>query len=92
MTYEEITNIARRMNKDVQKKIDKEVEERLEILREGDLSEEDMNRMEDCLYMSLVLQEFLDGEYEMLEEERLLLLEDMEELFNEYNELLVNAN
>jgi len=91
MTHEEITNIAKRMSKDVQKRIDKEVEERLEILREGDLSEEDMERMEDCLYMSLVLQEFLDGEYEMLEEERILLLEDMEELFNEYNELLISA-
>lgn len=91
MTHEEIANIARRMNKEVQKKIDEQVAERLDILRQGDLSEADMERAEDCLYMSLVLQEFLDGEYELLEEERVLLLDDMEELYNEYSDLLVKA-
>ena len=91
MTYNEVINIARRLDKETQAKIDKEVEERLEILREGDLNQEDMEKMEDCLYMSLVIQEYLDGEYELLEEEKMLLLAEMEELYNEYGELLTKA-
>jgi hypothetical protein len=91
MTYNDIINIAKRLDKDTQKKIDKDVEERLEILKEGDVGKEDLDKMEECLYMSLVLQEYLSGEYELLEEERELLLQDMEELYNEYSDLLSKA-
>lgn len=91
MTYNEIVNIAKRLDKDVKLKIDKEVEERLEILKEGDLDQEDMEKMEECLYMSLVLQEYLDGEYELLDEERNMLLAEMEEMYNEYGDLLTKA-
>lgn len=91
MTYNEVINIARRLDKETQEKIDKEVEERLEILREGDLNNEDMEKMEECLYMSLVIQEYLDSEFELLEEEKMLLLAEMEELYNEYGDLLTKA-
>lgn len=91
MTYNDIINIAKRLDKETQKRIDKDVEERVEILKEGDLSKEDMDKMEECLYMSLVLQEYLSGEYELLEEEKALLLAEMEEMFNEYGELLSKA-
>lgn len=91
MTYNEIINIARRLDKETQQQIDKEVEERLDILRQGDLNEEEMEKMEECLYMSLVIQEYLDGEYELLDEERELLLAEMEEMYNEYGELLTRA-
>lgn len=91
MTYNEIINIARRLDKETQKEIDQAVEERLEILKEGDLSQEDMEKMEECLYITLVLQEYLSGEHDLLEEEKALLLEEMEEMFNEYGELLTKA-
>ena len=77
MTYNEIINIANRLDKKDKARIDKAVEERLEILKLGDLNDEELDRMEECLYMSLVIQEYLDGEYELIEEERLLLLEEM---------------
>ena len=91
MTYDEVLNIAKRLDKETKVKIDKEVDERLAILKEGDLNEEDMAKMEECLYMSLVIQEYLNGEYELLEEEKALLLDEMEELYNEYGELLTKA-
>ena len=91
MTYNDIINIAKKLDKETQKRIDADVEERVEILKEGELSKEDMEKMEECLYMSLVLQEYLSGEYELLEEEKALLLSEMEELFNEYGELLSKA-
>lgn len=91
MTYNDIINIAKKLDKETQKRIDADVEDRVEILKEGDLSKEDMEKMEECLYMSLVLQEYLSGEYELLEEEKALLLAEMEELFNEYGELLSKA-
>ena len=91
VTYDEIKNIAKKLDEDVKRQIDCAVEERLEILKEGDLSEDELERMEECLYISLVLQEYLDGEYELLEEEKQLLLDEMEEMFNEYGELLTKA-
>ena len=91
MTYNEIINIASRLDKETKKKIDKEVEERLEILKLGELDQEDIERMEECLYMSLVIQEYLDGEYELIEEERQFLLSEMEELYGDYNDLLLKA-
>ena len=91
MTYNEVVNIAKRLDDETKKKIDKEVEEKLEILKEGELTQEEMEKMEECLYMSLVIQEYLDSEYELLEEEKTLLLEEMEELYNEYGELLTKA-
>ncbi len=91
MTYDEVLNIASRLSKETKKRIDKDVDERMEILRQGDLSEEDMAKMEECLYMSLVIQEYLDSEFELLEEEKALLLDEMEELYNEYGELLTRA-
>lgn len=91
MTYNEIINIANRLDKETKQEIDKAVEERLEILKEGELSKEDLEKMEECLYMTLVIQEYLNGEFELLEEEKVLLLEEMEEMYNQYGELLLKA-
>lgn len=91
MTYNEIRNIANKLDKETQKRIEKEVDERLEILKEGDLDEESMGKMEECLYIALVLQEYLNGEYEILEEEKSLLLEEMESMYNEYGDILARA-
>ncbi|MBR3891161.1 MAG: hypothetical protein IKJ30_03725 [Bacilli bacterium] len=91
MDRQEIMNIAQRLDDQAKLLIEKELEERLEILKEGDLSEEELSQMEECLFASLVLQEFLDGEYELLEEERQALFDEMEEMYNRYNDLLVRA-
>lgn len=91
MTYDEIAIIAKRLDKNTKKQIDLDVEERMEILRQGNLTEKELEKMEDNLYMSLVLQEYLSGEYELLEEEKALLLAEMEELYNEYMDLLTKA-
>ena len=91
MTYNEIINIAKRLDDETKERIDQEVAERLEILKLGDLNEEQMESMEECLYMSLVIQEYLDGEYELIDEERAFLLEEMAELYGEYNDLLLKA-
>ncbi len=91
MTKREIANIARRMDEETRLLIDKEVEERLEILKEGELSEDELKEMEECLYASLVIQEFLNGEYDLLEEERQELFDHMEEMYNKYSDLLVRA-
>lgn len=91
MTYNEILNIAKKLDKEIKKKIDNDVEERMEILAKGELNREELMKMEECLYMSLVIQEYLNGEMEILEEERLFLLEEMEELYNEYGSLLSKA-
>ena len=88
MTYEEISIIAKRLDKNTKRQIDLDVEERMEILKQGNLTEKELDRMEENLYMSLVLQEYLSGEYELLEEEKDLLLAEMEELYNEYIDLL----
>ena len=91
MTREEIFNIASKMDEETRLLIDKEVAERLEILKEGDLSERELEEMEEYLYASLVLQEFLNGEYELLEEDRQALFDEMEEMYNKYSDLLVRA-
>lgn len=91
MTYNEVINIAKRLDKQTQKEIDKAIEERLEILRQGELDEEELTKMEECLYISLVIQEYLDGEFELLKDEKELLLLEMEEMYNEYGELLTRA-
>ena len=91
MTKKEIANLASRMDEETRLLIDKEVEERLEILKEGDLTEEELAEMEEYLYASFVLQEFLNGEYELLEEERQELFDEMEEMYNKYSDLLVRA-
>ena len=91
MTKREIANIASRMDEETKLLIEKEVAERLEILKEGDLSEDELSEMEECLYASLVLEEFLNGEYELLEEERQALFDEMEEMYNRYSDLLVRA-
>lgn len=91
MTQQEFINIAKRLDKKKQELIDKEVEERLKILKEGELTNEEMIQMEECLYKSLVLQEYLDSEFELLEDEKTLLLEEMESLYNEYGDLLLKA-
>lgn len=91
MTYEEISIIAKRLDKNTKRQIDLDVEERMEILKQGNLTEKELDRMEENLYMSLVLQEYLSGEYELLEEEKDLLLAEMEELYNEYIDLLSKA-
>lgn len=91
MTKKEIMIMAQRLDDEAKLLIEKEVQERLEILKEGDLSEEELEEMELYLYASLVLQEFLDGEYEILEEERQQLFDEMEEMYNKYNDLLVRA-
>lgn len=91
MTKREIANIASKMDESTKLLIDKEVAERLEILKEGDVSEDELSEMEECLYASLVLQELLNGEYELLEEERQALFDEMEEMYNRYSDLLVRA-
>lgn len=91
MTKKEIANIASKMDESTKLLIDKEVAERLEILKEGDLSEDELSEMEECLYASLILEEFLNGEYELLEEERQALFDEMEEMYNRYSDLLVRA-
>lgn len=91
MTYNDIINIANRLDKETKKEIDKAVEDRLEILKEGELSKEDMEKMEEYLYMTLVIEEYLSGEYGLLEEEKALLLLEMEEMYNEYGEILSRA-
>ncbi len=91
MTKREIANIASRMDEETKLLIEKEVAERLEILKEGDLSEDELSEMEECLYASLILEEFLNGEYELLEEERQALFDEMEEMYNRYSDLLVRA-
>ena len=91
MTYEEVVNIANQLDEETKEKIEEEVAERLVILAKGNLDEQDMAKMEECLYMSFVIQEYLDGEYELLEEEKAILLDEMEELYNEYGELLTRA-
>jgi hypothetical protein len=91
VTREEIFNIASKMDEETRLLIDKEVAERLEILKEGDLSESELEEMEEYLYASLVLQEFLNGEYELLEEDRQALFDEMEEMYNKYSDLLVRA-
>ena len=91
MTRDELFNIARRMDEETRDMIDREVEEKLEILKEGDLTQEELEQMEEYLYASLVLQEFLNGEYELLEEERQELFDEMEEMYNKYADLLVRA-
>jgi len=91
MTREELQNIAKRMDEETRDFIDGEVEERLAILRKGDLTEEELQQMEEYLYASLVLQEYLNGEYELLEEERQELFDEMEEMYNKYADLLVRA-
>lgn len=91
MTKGEVLNIANRLDDQSKLLIEKEVEERLEILREGDLSEEELEEMELYLFASLVFQEYLDGEYELLEDERQALFDEMEEMYNKYSDLLVRA-
>ena len=91
MTKNEVLNIANRLDDQSKLLIEKEVEERLEILREGDLSEEELEEMELYLFASLVFQEYLDGEYELLEDERQALFDEMEEMYNKYSDLLVRA-
>ena len=91
MTRDELFNIARRMDEETREMIDQEVEEKLEILKQGDLTQEELEQMEEYLYASLVLQEFLNGEYELLEEERQELFDEMEEMYNKYADLLVRA-
>lgn len=91
MTKNEVLNIANRLDDQSKLLIEKEVEERLEILREGDLSEDELEEMELYLFASLVFQEYLDGEYELLEDERQALFDEMEEMYNKYSDLLVRA-
>lgn len=91
MTREELQNIAHRMDEETRDLIDGEVEERLQILRQGDLTEEELQEMEEYLYASLILEEYLNGEYELLEEERQELFDEMEEMYNKYADLLVRA-
>lgn len=91
MTLEEVQQIADKLDEDMRKKISEEVKERLDILQEAELDEEEIDKIEECLYISLIVQEYLDGEYEILEEERNFLLDEMEELYNEYGELLTKA-
>lgn len=91
MTQQEFANIAKRLDEKTQKEIDKEIELRMNILKEGELSEEELNKMEECLYKSLIIQEYLDGEYELLDEEKEFLLEEMQELYDEYGVLLTKA-
>ena len=91
MTYNDIVSIAKRLDKETKERIDEGVEERMEILSKGKLTREELMKMEECLYMSLVIQEYLNSEAELLEEERDLLLLEMEEMYNEYGELLSRA-
>jgi hypothetical protein len=91
MTKDELFNIAKRLDEDTKRLIDKEVEERLEILKEGDLTQEELEQMEEYMYTSFILQEYLNGEYELLEEERQELFDEMEEMYNKYSYLLVCA-
>lgn len=91
MTLEEVKEIASKLDAEMRKKITEEVNERLEILKEADLEDEELEQIEECLYVSLVVQEYLTGAYEVLEEERDFLLEEMKEMFNEYGELLTKA-
>ena len=91
MTYQEIYEIAKKLDKKTQDRIDKEVGERLKILEEGELTDEQMEEMEDCMYVAFVLQEYLNSEYEILDEERLQILAEMEDLYNEYVDMLARA-
>lgn len=91
MTYNEVVSIAKRLDKETKLRIDACVDERMDLLAGSELTKSEMTKMEECLYMSLVLQEYLEGENELLEEEKMLLLAEMEELFDEYGELLSNA-
>lgn len=91
MTYEEIKKIAKKLDKDDKAKIDKAVEARLKILKEGELTQEELDQMEECLYSSLVLEQYLDGEYDLLAEERAEIFSLMEDMYNEYGELLSRA-
>ena len=91
MTYDEIAVIAKRLDKDKKRQIDLDVEERMEILKQGNLTKKELEQMEENLYMSLVLQEYLSGEYELLEEEKALLLAEMEDMYNIYVDLLSRA-
>ena len=91
MTYNDVLSIAKRLSKETKDRIDNDVAERMEVLSKGNLSKEDLTKMEDCLYMSLVIQEYLNSEVELLEEEKMLLLTEMEEMYNEYGELLSKA-
>ena len=77
MTYNEIIQIAKRLDKEVKERIDEAVEERMEILAAGDLTKDELEKMEECLYTSLVIQEYLNSEAELLEEEKNLLLAEM---------------
>ena len=91
MTHSEIVNIAKLLDKETKDKIDAAVDQRMELLVQGDLTQEELIKMEECMYTALVLQEYLNGELEILAEERVLLLSEMEDMYDEYGQLLSKA-